>query len=200
MPLVSCGKKNLSILKPVEVLSSPLLMWLFQCVETLKKKRTHRAPFWPPSLWNKTKKNTPLGRDLSRAKFQEVPFLHLRSALTPFDKSLGNGKERHGWVKWCEAALCVSHGAGASPGHICRQVSYSSSLFCHSRECASRLSCLLNQFPMQRTLHPRNFQTLCAADIICHQWKFKLWSYQAVSYSSLHVHFWEIPTSAAKII
>lgn len=65
MPPVSYRKRNLSILKPAEVLSSPLLMWLFQRMWN-EQKSTHWAPLRPPSLRNKTEENTPLGRDVSQ--------------------------------------------------------------------------------------------------------------------------------------
>lgn len=50
------------------------------------EKCTHRAPLWPPSLWNKNKINTLLGGDLTKAKdflpfiFRQVPWQSNRQA------------------------------------------------------------------------------------------------------------------------
>lgn len=167
MPPVSCEKKkkNFPFLSLWRCWAAHYSCGYFNACGNTEKKRTHRAPLWPPSLWNKTKENTPLGRDLSKAKFQEFPFLHLSSALTSFDKSLGKGKDRHGWVKWWRNATCESQcwcltwaqlQTGIIDGYLFITI-------CHLQECASRRSCLLNPFLIATHLASLEFpNTACS--------------------------------------
>ncbi len=99
-------KNNFPFLSLWRCWAAPLLVGISMRVET-EKKHTHWAPPRPPSLWNKTKKNTLQGKDLSKAKFQEFPFSP-SELLTSFDRSLGEEKDEHGWVKRWRKAICES--------------------------------------------------------------------------------------------
>lgn len=104
-------RKNLSILKPVEVLSSPLLVAI--------SMHTHRAPLRPHSLRNKTEENTLSGRGVREAKFQEF----LSSSELCFNLSWQGSWRRKRQARLSETMWRNVVCAGASPGHICRQVS-----------------------------------------------------------------------------
>lgn len=101
------------------------------------EKCTHRAPLWPPSLWNKNKINTLLDGDLTKAKdflsfiFRQVPWQSKRQA----------------WLSTGGNGICVSQCWCLTWTKL--QTDRINSKFfitvCHWQECASRLSCLLNQ-------------------------------------------------------
>lgn len=108
MPPVSCGerkKKSLSILKPVEVLSSPLLMWLFQCVwkhwrrRRRKKMHTPGTSLRPPSLKQNQGKHSARQRSeqSNKKKNSKVSFPSCELCLNLF---------RHGsWQRKTQALL-----------------------------------------------------------------------------------------------
>ncbi len=126
MPPVSCGKKTFPFLSLWRCWAAHYSCGYFNvCGNT---ERTHTPGTSSTTLFVKQDQWKHSARQRSQhSNISRVSFSSSSSALTSFDKSLGKGKDRHGWVKWCEGILCVSHGAGASPAHSCRQVSLTAS-------------------------------------------------------------------------
>lgn len=202
MPPVSFGKKNLSILKPVEVLSSPLLMWLFQCVCVWKQQEIHMhtpGNYWT-TLFVKQKKT--LGRTVSKATRKmggknQFPLLHVSSSLNRSERSPGRGGDSQGWV---ETKAGMLHLGMATDRYHCWRTPRHCLVTC--RNVPPGFSSLLNQFPIQHVVHLRNSKTVCAASVSYCQRKLKLCSCQSVLYPFLHVDFfffWDIPPKKVQL-
>lgn len=154
MPLVSCGKKTFPFLSLWRCWAAHYSCGYFNaCGNT--EKCTHRAPLWPPSLWNKNKINTLLGRDLTKAKgflfliFRQVSWQRKRQAWLSM-----------GWNAICESQCWYLTWAKLQTGIIDSKFF---NTICHLQECASRLSCLLNQFLIATYLASKEFlNTVCS--------------------------------------
>lgn len=163
MPLVSCGKKNFPFLSLWRCWAAHYSCGYFNaCGNT--EKCTHRAPLWPPSLWNKNKINTLLGRDLTKAK----------GFLFFIFRQVSWQRKRQAWLSMGRNAICESQCWCLTWAKL--QTGITDSKFFITL--GSHV--YLTNFWLQHTLHLRNFLTLHAANTIYRQWKFALWSYHAV--------------------
>lgn len=150
MPPVSGRKKN--ILEPLEVFSSPLLMWFFSILVETEEKRTLQPHYG--HIYNQYLCLTWATR--LKARCQSFSLFFTTVVLGYFKKSVGERKT-HAWLKENERRNVVNE-SGLVPhlgsGQRCRQVAMtasSSSLPVTVQECAFRHSCLLKQFVIPNT-------------------------------------------------